>query len=309
MITYHTFNFLRWQTKAKQAAFLNLFTYIGGAVIGIVLLYFQKEVISYIYGLIIGGFLGSLVALYISREYIKSFKILDNAKELLRELFKLSLPFVPNYIGNNLMQMADRVVILILFGKYELGLFAIIVRLAQIPQFFAGTITGGFLPVMYNNYKSEKGARLIKNFFHFYITMIPIWFIIFYFLADLAVLMFGGEDYVVSAYLLPMALVSMLFVNGTQGTGFGYTIARKTHLIMYFTFLSVAINFILSILFGWWIGLAGVFLGTLIAGIIRVYLHIRYSEKLYRFGYNLYYLMGISIIVVIMSYFSYLGSL
>ncbi len=309
IITYHTFNFLRWQTKAKQAAFLNFFTYIGGAIIGLVILYFQKEVISYIYGLIIGSFLGSLVALYISREYIKCFRILNNSKELLKELFKLSLPFVPNYIGNNLIQMIDRLIILMLFGKYELGLYAVIMRLAQIPQFIATTITGGFLPVMYNNYKSENGVKLIRNFFNLYITMIPVLFIIVYFLSDWAVLMFGGKDYILFAHLLPIALVSILFVNGTQGGGFGYSIARKTHLIMYITFFSIFINFLLSFLFGWWIGLIGIFLGTLVSGIVRVYLHIFYSEKLYFFGYNLRYMIFISMIVLIMSYFSYLGSI
>lgn len=308
VITYHTFNFLRWQTKAKQASFLNLFTYISGAIIGIVLLYFQKEVISYIYGLVIGGFLGSLIGLYISKDYIKSFKVLDNSKELLKELFKISLPFVPNYVANNFMQMSDRLVILMLFSKYELGLYAVIMRLAQIPHFIATTITGGFLPVMYNNYKSENGVKLIRNFFYFYITMIPILFIIFYFLADWAVLIFGGEEYLNVSYLLPMALASILFVNGTQGIGFGYVIARKTYLIMYVTFFSVVLNFILSILFGWLIGFVGVFLGSLMAGIFRVYIHNNYSEELYSFGYNIKYFLFISFIVWIMSYCSYLSS-
>ncbi len=306
IINYHTFNFLRWREEAKKASFINLFAYFLGVTIGLSFLYFEETVYFYLLGLVIGSFIGSFFSLYIARKYIFQFKIIEGYKEQLKELFKLSLPFVPNYLGNNLMQMADRIVILMLFGKYELGLYAVIMRLAQIPQFIIGTISGGFLPVMYNNYKTKEGAKLIKNFFHFYLFIIPVSFVVFYLFSDWAVLMFGGEEYLVSAYLLPMALVSILFVNGTQSCGFGFTIKRKTHYIMYITFLSVFINFILSIGFGFWFGLAGVFLGTLIAGIIRVYMHMSYSEKLYSFGYSMKYFAVISILVFILSISSYI---
>ena len=305
IINYHTFNFLRWQTEAKKAAFINLFSYISGVIIGIGLLYQNNSIQNYLYGLVMGGFLGTLFSLYLSKDLLRNFKIINGAKDSLKELFKLSLPFVPNYIGNNLMQMADRVVILMLFGKYELGLYAVIMRLAQIPQFLSSTITGGFLPVMYNNYKTEDGAKLIRHFFHTYLLFIPIVFVLFYFIDNWAVVMFGGKNYISYAYLLPMALVSILFVNATQGTGFGYTIKRKTHYIMYITFFSVVVNFVLSIVFGYWVGLAGVFLGTLLAGIVRTYIHIDLSEKLYKFDYNMLYFFIISLITVCLSLFSF----
>jgi O-antigen/teichoic acid export membrane protein len=306
VINYHTFNFLRWRTEAKKAAFINLFAYLIGIFIGLYCLYIDKTIESYLTGLIIGSFLGALVSLYISREYIKQFKILSDSKALLIDLFKLSLPFVPNYIGNNLMQMADRVIILMLFGKHELGLYAIIMRLAAIPQFIAGTITGGFLPVMYNNYKTDHGKKLIRNFFNTYFVLIPIFFVGAYLLSDILVELFAGKEYAGIAYLFPMALVSILFVNGTQGAGFGYTIKRKTHYIMYITFLSVGINFLFSMALGYWVGTAGIILGTLIAGIFRVYAHIIYSEKLYHFGYNFKLLGIVSTITFALSYYSFL---
>ena len=178
MINYHTFNFLRWREKAKQASFVTLFSYISGMLIGLYFLYLERNIEGYLQGLVIGLFLGTIVSLYISREYILKFKILDDSTELLKELFKLSLPFVPNYLGNNLMQMADRVIILMLFGKYELGLYAVITKLAMIPQVIIGTVSGGFLPIMFRNYNTEKGKTLIKNFFHIYLMIIPLAFLI-----------------------------------------------------------------------------------------------------------------------------------
>ena len=309
MISYHTFNFLRWREKAKQASFVTLFSYISGMIIGLYFLYLDSTIEAYLQGLVLGVFVGTVVSLYIAREYIFKFQILDNSKELLKELLQLSLPFVPNYLGNSLMQMADRVVILMLFGKYELGIYAVITKLAMIPQVLIGTLSGGFLPVMFRNYKTEKGKSLIKNFFHIYLLFIPVAFFVAYILADWAVELFAGGDYVAFAYLLPMALVSILFVQSGQANGFGYSIKRKTHYIMYITFFAVTINYIFSFLFGYWIGLEGIILGTLIAGIFKTYFHTFYSERLYRFDYNFKLIIVISILSFVLVIFSGKGVL
>jgi len=305
IITKHTFNFLRWQGKAKIASLVNLFAYIFGVVLGITFLYMDNSIESYLKGLVIGTFFGAIVSLYISREYIFSFRVLQDAKVLLKELFALSLPFVPNYIGNNLIQMADRVIILMLFGKYELGLYAVIMRLAMIPKFLSTTIVGGFLPVMYNNYESTNGRKLIKNFFHFYILLIPFLFILTYFLSDWAVGLFAGEAYMHIAYLFPMALVSILFLNSTQANGLGYTIARKTHYIIYITFLAIVLNFIFSLFFGYLFGIAGVIFGTLVAGVFRTFFHTKYSEKLHCFEYNFKLIIMVSVVTLLLSSGSY----
>ena len=300
MINYHTFNFLRWREQAKEASFVSLFAYIAGMLIGLVFLYFGKTIESYIQGLVVGLSFGTLISLYISRHYILNFKILNNSTKLLKELFQLSLPFIPHYLAHNLIQIADRIVILMLFGKYELGLYAVITKLAMIPQVIMGTVTGGFLPVMFRNYETQKGKLLIKNFFHLYLALIPIAFLIAYSVADWAVELFGGKDFVEVAYLFPIALVSILFVQSSQANGFGYSIKRKTHYIMYITFLSVVFNYVFSLLFGYWIGLEGVIIGTLLAGIIKTYIYTLYSERLYSFDYNFKFISFISVISLIL---------
>jgi len=286
MINYHTFSFLRWREMAKEASFISLFSYIGGMVIGIYLLYLHKNIESYIQGLIIGTFVGSMVSLFVARDYILKFQILDNSKALLKELFMLSLPYIPNTLGNNIMQMIDRVVILTLFGKYELGLYAVIVKFAKIPKIIIDTLIGGFFPIMFKNYKTFKGKELIRNFFHIYLVSIPILFVIIYFLSDWIVEVLLSDKYISVSYLLPMALVSILFMGGTKLNGLGYSIKRKTHYIIYITFLAIVLNYLFSLLFGYFMGLGGIIIGALIAGIVKVYIYTLYSEKLYRFGYS-----------------------
>jgi len=309
MINYHTFNFLRWRERAKEASFVSLFSYISGMLVGLYFLYLDNQIESYLQGLVLGLFLGTLLSLYIAKEYIFSFKIIDNAGERLKELFKLSIPFVPSYLGNSLMQMADRVVILLLFGKYELGLYAVIVKLAMIPQVIIGTVSSGFLPVMLRNYKTLKGIQLIRNFFHIYLIFIPISSLIAYFISDWAVILFAGKQYLNASYLLPIALSSVLFVQSSQAGGFGYMIRRKTYLVIYITFATVIINYIFSLFLGEVIGLEGVIIGTLIAGIFKTYLHFHYSEKLYSFKYSFKIFTIVSVLIFLLVIFTRKGML
>ena len=309
MINYHTFNFLRWRERAKEASFVTLFSYMLGMLVGLYFLYMVEPTVeSYLQGLVIGLFLGALISLYISRAYILNFKVIDNAKQLLKELFKLSLPFVPSYLANSFVQMADRVVILALFGQHELGLYALVSKLANIPQILLGTVTGGFMPVMLGNYSTPKGQHLIKNFFHIYLLLIPVAFLIAYPLSDMAIEFFGGAEYAEGSYLLPMMLVSILFINTTQANGFGYLIERKTHYIIYISFLAVAVNYMASFIFGYYLGLWGVILGTLVTGIFITYLYTYYSEKFYRFNYSFSLITVITIVSLILVIFNGKGA-
>jgi len=287
MINNQTFNFFRWQQKAKEASLISLFSYLSGMFIGLFFFfYFGKNIERYLQGLTVGISLGSIASLYLARKYILSFKIVDNAKELLKELLILSLPYVPNYLGNSLMQMVDRLVIMFLFGKYELGLYAIVTKVAKIPKIIIDTLSGGFFPIMFKNYKTPNGQKLIRSFFHIYLIAIPILFIITYPISSWIIGIFGGEKYLSVSYMLPMALVSILFVGGTKLNGLGYPIKRKTYYVLYITFLSILLNFIFSLLFGYFLGLAGIIVGTLTAGIIKIFIYTYYSEKLYKFNYS-----------------------
>lgn len=303
IINYHTFNFFRWIEKAKEAAFINLLSYVFGIIIGLIVLLYCQQIIYYLIGLIIGTFLGTLFSLYISRSYIVSFRIIPNAKNIIKEMLFVSLPFLPNYLANKLMQMSDRIIIILLFGKYELGIYAIFMRLAMIPQFLAGTITGGFLPVMYNNFTTKFGENLIRLFFNTYIIVIPILFIITSLISENLILLFAGDKYLDLSYLLPISITAILFINGTQGIGFGFMIEKKTKLIVYITSLGLIFNFLFSIIFGVIYGLAGIIIGTLLAGILRMFVHIHYSEKLYSFNYNIKLLFFISFIIIFMSFY------
>lgn len=304
IFSFQSFNFLRWTSAAKKAAFLTFFSSMFSSLLGLLFISFENKIEFFIYGMVIGSFISALFAVYLTFNYIKLFKLHSEWLIDIKELLKLSLPFVPNYLGNNLIQLMDRLVILLLFTSTELGYYAILVRIAQIPLFIYGNIASGFTPIMFKNYTNDKGISLIKNMFRLYfLSSIPVFFI-FLLLSDYIILLFGGEKYLTISYLLPIAIVSMIFVNGTIGSGFGYTIKRKTVQIVYITFVTVIVSFILSYILGIYFGLWGILLGTFLSGIFRVILHINYSERLYRFGYDMKLFYIISLLLLFFTFFT-----
>ena len=52
VVNYHTFNFLRWRSEAKKAAFINFFAYVSGILTGLVFLYLDTHIESFLYGLV-----------------------------------------------------------------------------------------------------------------------------------------------------------------------------------------------------------------------------------------------------------------
>lgn len=291
LISHISVNFSRWVGRVKTAAYLSLVSSVSGMVAGIALLMVLGQKIDYyLYGLTFGAFGGSLISLFIFRDYISGVSIDKLPPRFLKEVFKLSLPFVPVYLGNSLMQMTDRFLILVLLDLKALGIYALVSRIASIPGIFVNVLRAGFLPVLFKNHQSDEGQRFIRQVLYCYATLIPIGVIVSYFLSDYATRFFGGESYDTASPFLVVMVTSVLISSSTAFNGFGYTIMRKTPQVMYITYGSLVLNLLLSAFLALYIGLAGIVVGTLVAAAVQSFLYTYFSERLYRFGYNLGYI-------------------
>jgi O-antigen/teichoic acid export membrane protein len=309
LISYTVFNFLRWTGKATIAALVNVLSAFLGLSIGISLMVLMRnEVTLYIIGLVIGAILGGIACLYIVRQYIVGFKIIDNWKEEIKDLLKLSLPFVPNYIGNRLLTLSDRLIILMFLDLKAAGIYALLSRIASIPNLFTGVLTSGFQPVLLKNYKVCEGRKLIRHFYNSYMVFICLAVITTYLIDDWVITFFGGEKYTASSYLVPVMVSSSLLMESGRFCGFGYVIARKTAQIMYITNFVLGLNILLSVLLAQILGLDGIIIGTLIAAMTRSFLHPFYAEKAYTFNYN-FKMLSVSLIsVFVISFISLLSA-
>lgn len=302
LVSYQVFNFIRWIGKAGVASVIGFVSYAIGVIFGFLLIYIKPNPVlaDYLLGIVFGNFLGTIASLVFSYKHL-SFRWVSAYKVYLKELMKVSLPFVPNYLANNVMMMTDRLVVVSLLGETSLGIYALANRFAQIPNFGFNIITRGFQPVMYLNYKEESGKSLIKKVYDYcHYAFIPS-LILMFFLAGPIVTIFGGQKYAEAVPLIPVITMSAL-IYGIMGlNGMGYTITRKTYFITLISVLSIVLNVSFNYILGSKFGILGISIGSLMVACIISFLYTFFSEKLYSFNLNLTRSMGIYVIIILLS--------
>jgi len=288
-IVYNIFNYLRFKGEAKSAAIINFLSASLGIVFGLIMLLVSKDksIVSFLMGLVIGNVAGMLACIFLIREELLNFRFIEDAPKLLIEMMKLSLPYVPTYLGNQLMRIADRLVILNILGTETLGLYAVVLRIAALPSLALSIISKGFYPVLLKNCGTDSGKKFGCRFYHLYILCMPFAVTAALFLARPLILLFGGQKFSEVYYLIPIAIASTLLMGSFYFNGYGFVIERKTYIVSWITFVTVAVNVICSLILVQYIGLSGVALGTLIASLAASLTYTYLSEKLYTFGYNI----------------------
>lgn len=301
LVTSIVFNFTRWVGLAKLAAYLNLFCACLGVCVALCLFYYNRGVSWYIGGLLAGSLVGAFFSLYLVRRYLAQFRFESLSTKNSFEILKLSLPFVPNYLGNTLIHMSDRLIILSFMDLKFLGIYALFSRIAALPNIFVTIVSSGFMPVLMKNYSSDLGKRFVRQVFHCYLFLLPFCLFIFLSLDRAIVDLFGGDKYVAHSYLV-MPMVAVAFMNAsTYINGLGFLIKRKTQHVTYITFISLAINLSLSTFLVFQYGLTGVVVASLFAAAIRMNIYAIYSERLYSFSYSLPLLIIVTLLVFFLS--------
>ncbi len=288
LISYQVFNFLRWVGLAKSASIIGLISYFMGVFLGFCMIYFKQKpvLIDYLAGITFGNFLGAISSFLICYRHI-SLKWVPKYNQYLKELFLISVPYVPNYLASNFMMMTDRLLVGSILGERSLGIYALANRFSQIPNFGINIIIRGFQPVMYLNYNEENGKSLIKKVYDFSHYALILFLPFIWVFSPSIVKLFGGIKYVDAIPLIPLITMSTM-IYGIMGlNGMGYTIKRKTFLITLVSILSIILNIIFNYILGLYFGIKGIAIGGLVASCIVGIVYTYISENLYSFNYNL----------------------
>lgn len=301
-INYLAFNFLRWKGQSKPAALSGFLSSATGLIGGIVAFYIGNYSIEmYLLGLTAGTAFSLPYTFWLTRHYLKATIPAEHRREAL-QLLRVSLPFVPNYIGNNLMLMTDRFLITHLLGLEALGQYALLSRFAQIPNFAVNIVTKGFQPVMFLNYETPQGRKLNRQVYHGFLLLLVCAVILCMFGAKWLVHLFGGAQYVQVAYLLPAVVITTLIYGGMGINGMGFTIKGKTLYLVFISFGVVAINACANYFSIGLLGLKGIAIGAVFAAGAGAFVYTWLSEKLHSFGLNLWLTVLAYVLVLILSF-------
>lgn len=285
---YSVYNFIRWLGNAKVASLVNFFSYVlmvSGGLLAILI--FDPSALNYIIGATIGGLIGVLLTTIQARHYLKPGIMPTKG---IRELLKLSLPYIPTYMSNYLMQFIDRLLITSFFTLSTLGLYSLVTRIGQIVTFSLQIISSGFRPVITANYTNQHGLALGRMIYNFYCGLtIP--YIVFIMLSSSTLInLFGGSEYGQAEPILPFVALSVWFLGSFFLTGYGYQIKRRTLFITLVTLSVVGLIYFLSLIFIRFAGPLGIAQASAISTAAGALFYTHLSERLFSFGYKLKYM-------------------
>ena len=146
------------------------------------------------------------------------------------------------------------------YSNYYLLINAITQIVGQLLNAFTSSV--GNLIALEDTKKSKK---VFNELFYFVIAIYNVLCISLYLLFNDFINLWLGKDYLLSQVVV-LTIVAHFFVNGAQFAGFTFRNASGNFkYFKYAPLLAAIINIVSSIILAKYIGLAGIFLGTIIA--------------------------------------------
>lgn len=175
--------------------------------------------------------------------------------------------------------LITQIIIRIQLGNEAVGIFTsvnVFVGVIGVLQAGFATFWSGF---MFEHYKTQS-AKIIKM--HDYIAFLTIVLMAFFVMFRDVTYLLLGANYQTSKPFFALLLLYPLLLILTETTAYGISIAKKTHLMLYITLLSVITN--LAII---WIatpvyGLEGASIGSAVSAFVLFSLQTYFAQKYYR---------------------------
>lgn len=164
-------------------------------------------------------------------------------------------------------------------GNEAVGIFAsvnVFVGIVSVLQAGFSTFWSGF---MFENYQTHR-VKIIKthDYLSFLMIVVMACFVIF---RDVMFILLGSK-YQVSKPLFALLLLYPLLLILSETTGYGISIAKKPHLMIIATFVSILLNVGMVMLLIPFCGLLGACIGSAVSGVVLFAMQSYYAQKYYK---------------------------
>lgn len=202
----------------------------------------------------------------------KFFKISSFDKDKLKDLLKIGLPLMPNFIVYWIYNSSDKVMIAHLMNTSATGIYSVASRIGHISNLIYTAFAGGWLYFAYSTMNDEDQIQMKSNMFE-YLGAIS-------FAATVALMavvrigfniLFPEEyfmGYIVTPYLFLAPLLLMLY----QVIANQFTIVKKTYMNLITLSTGAVLNIILNLTLIPILGIEGASIATLIGYICSIFI-------------------------------------
>ena len=200
----------------------------------------------------------------------KFFKVSSFDKDKLKDLLKIGLPLMPNFIVYWIYNSSDKVMIAHLMNTSATGIYSVASRIGHISNLIYTAFAGGWLYFAYSTMNDEDQIQMKSNMFE-YLGAISFAATV----ALMAVVRIGFKvlfpeeyfmGYIVTPYLFLAPLLLMLY----QVIANQFTIVKKTYMNLITLSTGAVLNIILNLTLIPILGIEGASIATLIGYICSI---------------------------------------
>lgn len=235
-----------------------------------------------LHGLFTGLLIGSLAAVPLGLWLIRRDLVWRFDPNVARALFAFGFPLTFTSIAHWIYSSLDRWMLAEISGADELGLFSTAAKYATVITFLIAGFAQAWIPF---------AIRLSRDDPHhqaFYARIFPLWYFLLAF-ASLGMALYSWEivmllmrpDYWPAASIIPVLGAGLVLFGTTQITALGITIAKRTILSTWGTWLAALANFLLNLVLIPRYGAMGAAIATLFSYGVLTLFFLYWTQRLH----------------------------
>lgn len=294
----------RFNFRYKKVVAFTLAYAILNPLLSIALIYFTKDGSNArIAGMVLAQILiGGYFYLYLIKE----------GKCFLSKIFwkfsiSFSLPLIPHYLSETILQQADRLMIAYYIGTSEAAIYAVAYTISMMVTYVSNAINQSFLPYLYQAIKNSNVSK-IKNVQKSLLILVFLACVAAMVFAPEILLIFATKDYSPAIDAIPPIVISTFFIFVYNHFCYVEMYFEKNMFIMIASIIAALLNIILNAIFIPTFGFVAAGYTTLASYIVFCFLHYFMYKKILLINkmkdlYDIKFLSMICIVAVIMTLF------
>ena len=283
-LLYLAMNQLRWNLQQNSYVAVSLLFAIVTAIVSVTLIVgFRFGV----YGMILGQFAGSIVALAVATLCLwpTSPILLQFSKPELQSLLGFSAPLVISSAAVYVTLYTDRWLVSVWVGLDGVGMYSVALRVASILTLVTGSVQLALTPLIYSQHRDPTTPSAIRSFFQYYLFgAFSLILVIGVFSEDIIELLAGPQFFRAREVLVPVMLATLFMSFNVFSPGLA--LAKRTGRTAATNILGAAVNITVTLWLIPRLGLMGAAIGSVIGSSLIMMIRFAWSQKYYSIPYR-----------------------
>lgn len=260
-------------------------------------------------GMLLGTMLGQIVAtiyLFISLRLYKYLKVKDYKKEVIKSLWKYSLPLIPNAISWWVFNASDRVIASAFLGVDQNGILAASLKFSTVFITFYNIFNMSWTESISIAIKDDDVSDYFNKMFNIILKLFTALAIGMIACMPFVFPIMINEKFSVGYGLVPISIIGSLFNVVVGLVSVIYVAKKNTKAIASTSIVSAVINIIVHLVLIKFIGLYAAVISTFVAFfIMSIYRFIDVSKRYFKVKIDINFIIQslIALIVVFISYY------